>query len=416
MTKKKFYQALHINEVRTLLNKYFIFSPKIEKIKISDADNRVLAEDIKSSINVPHFNRSMRDGFAVKAEDTFDAEEDNPIKLKIIGNLFAGEVPKIQIKSGECIQIATGAPVPDGADAIVMVEYTNKIDNEIVEIFRSVVPEQYIIKIGSDIKKDSIILKKDQILNPRSIGGLAAIGKEQIKVYSLPRIILYSSGNEIITQEKELLPGKIFDINSHTLFSSIKRSGASVTFKGILPDNEKIVKKILQNSLYESDVLILSGGTSKGIGDVFPIIIPELGEIELLIHGIRVKPGKPTLFASILKNGDRKLIIMLPGYPTSALTIFNVFLKERIMKWSKIPIIKKNSITLKLIERVYSEVGRREFKTANIIEKNGIKYAIPTKTGSDAITTLMGMEGYFEIPEQVQFLEENEEVKVILFD
>ena len=174
--------------------------------------------------------------------------------------------------------------------------------------------------------------------------------------------------------------------------------------------------RTLIKTLSETDMIILSGGTSKGIGDIFPTILPDLGKIEFLIHGIRIKPGKPTLFASIKFNGERKLITLLPGYPTSALMIFNVFLKDILTNWSRLTTVPKKTIKAKLIERVYSELGRHEFKTVKIKKKNNIDFAIPTKTGSDAISTLVGMDGYFEIPEQVQFIEEDEEIKVILFE
>jgi len=416
MGNKKYYQALRIEKVEELLNEYFIFEPKIIDINIINADSRILAEDIESPINVPHFNRSMRDGFAVKAEDTFEADEENPIVLKVVGSIQAGEKPQIEVQNNECVQIATGAPIPPGANAVVMVEYSNMLDDNKVEIYRSAVPGQYIIKIGNDIKKGTIILKKGQKLNPRDIGALAAIGRKTVKIYSIPKIALFSTGNEIIKSGEPLVPGKIYDINSYTIYLSLKRTGARVKFIGILPDNIHIAKNSIQDIIDLYDIIILSGGTSKGVGDVFPSIIPDLGEIELLIHGIRIKPGKPTLFAVLKRGGSRKLIILLPGYPTSALTIFNIFLKERISVWCNNPVIKKQTITAKLAERVYSELGRREFKTVKIIDKNGIKYATPTKTGSDAITTLVGMDGYFEIPEQVQFVEENEEIKVILFD
>lgn len=413
---KKYYQALEINQVRELLDKYFIFTPEIEEIEISEADNRVLSQDIISPINVPHFKRSMRDGFAVKAKDTYDAEEQSPIELKIVGNILAGEMPKIIINDGECIQIATGAPIPESADAVVMVEYANIIDENKVEIYRSAYPDQYVIKIGNDIKKGNLLLEKDRRLNPRDIGALAAVGMKTVKVYSLPKIALFSTGNEIISLDEELKPGKVYDINSYTLLTSIRRTGAMVRFEGILPDNATQAKNILKKDISDFDLIILSGGTSKGIGDVFPSIVPELGEMELFIHGIRVKPGKPTLIATLKVANRRKLLTLLPGYPTSALTIFKVFLKEHIMEWTKYPKTEKEIVELELVERVYSELGRREFKTIKIIEQNGVKYAQPTKTGSDAITTLMGMDGYFEIPEQTQFMEKGEKIKVTLFD
>jgi molybdenum cofactor synthesis domain-containing protein len=358
----------------------------------------------------------MRDGFAVKAKDTYDADEQSPIELKIVGNIMAGELPKIEINDEECIQIATGAPIPRGADAVVMVEYANLKDENKVEIYRSAYPNQYVINIGNDIKKGNLLLEKHRRLNPRDIGALAAVGMKTVKVYTLPKIALFSTGNEIIPLDEDLKPGKVYDINSYTLLTSIKRIGAFVRFEGILPDDLNQAKKILKKYVTDFDLIILSGGTSKGIGDIFPSIVPELGELELFIHGIRVKPGKPTLIATLKVDKRRKLLTLLPGYPTSALTIFKVFLKEHIMKWTKYPKTGKEILELELAERVYSELGRREFKTIKIIEQNGVKYAQPTKTGSDAITTLMGMDGYFEIPEQTQFLEKGENIKVILFD
>ncbi|MBD3227566.1 MAG: molybdopterin molybdenumtransferase MoeA [Candidatus Lokiarchaeota archaeon] len=416
MADKKYYQALDINEVRKLLDQNFNFKPRNEYTKILKANGRKLAEDVIAPINVPHFDRSMRDGFAVMAKDTYAANEENPVVLDVIGNLLAGELPEKEIKDNQCIQIATGAPIPEGADAIVMVEYTNMKSENQVEIFKSTVPGQYIIKKGNDIKKDTTIINKNETLNSRDIGALAAIGKKRVLVYKLPKIHLYSTGNEIISLDEELVPGKVYDINSHTLLISIKNTGALVDFKGILPDNIEIAKNSLKESIKESDLIILSGGTSKGIGDIFPSIIKEMGDIRLLIHGLRVKPGKPTLFATLQVENELKFVVMLPGYPTSALTIFNVFLSKRLMNWSNTPIKEQKIIRAKLNERVYSEVGRREFKTVLIKEEENEKYAIPTKTGSDAITTLMGMDGYFEIHEQTRFLDEGEEILVTLFD
>ncbi len=416
MAEKKYYQAIQINEVKILLNKFFIYSPEIEEIDILNADNRTLAKDIIAPINVPHFNRSMRDGFAVKSEDTFSADEDSPIELKVVGKILAGEIPKIKLNKGECAQIATGAPLPEGADAVVMVEYINKLDDRSVEIFKAVSPGQYVIKIGNDIREGTILLKKNELLNPRDIGALAAIGKNMVPVYTKPKIALYSTGNEIIKLGEQLTDGKVYDINSYTLYHSIKRTGANISLKGILPDDIEIAMQSLKRDINNYDLIIMSGGTSKGIGDVFPSIIPQLGELEFLIHGIRIKPGKPTLFASLFHNNKRRMIALLPGYPTSALTIFNVFLKDRIMRWCKMPISKKKKVKAILTERVYSELGRHEFKSVKLIKRNDIFYAEPTKTGSDAITTLVGMDGFFEIPENVQILEEDEEVEVTIFD
>ncbi|MFX0135931.1 MAG: gephyrin-like molybdotransferase Glp [Candidatus Hodarchaeota archaeon] len=410
----KFYQTLSADEVKKISNEKLMFSNQIEEIRIENALSRVLAENITSPIDVPEFSKSRMDGFAVKAKDTFEAEEDNPINLKKVGEIRAGEIFDGEMKEKECIQIATGAPIPKGADAVVMVEYTEE-ENEIVKIFKSVTPQQYIIQIGADIKKGEIILKKEKQLNTRDLGLISAVGITKISVYSRPKITIFSTGDELIAPGEKLAAGKIFDINSTTIYNAVKESGGIPLIKGIIKDDYETLNRIISEEISKTDFLIISGGTSKGIGDYLPEVIKNLKDLDFFIHGIRIKPGKPTLISAIKKNNRIMPIIVLPGYPTSALTIFYHFIAPLIRKWAHLPQPKEKIINAIAEKRIYSELGRRELRPVKIIEKGDTIYASPIHTGSEAISTLALTDGYIDIPEQIQLIEEGEEIEVVLF-
>ncbi|MHA1379942.1 MAG: molybdopterin-binding protein [Candidatus Helarchaeota archaeon] len=410
----KFYETLTADVVENKLKEYFKFQIKVEEIHLYNALGRILAENIISPIDVPGFAKSRMDGYAVKAKDTFGAEEDNPINLKKVGDVRAGGVFEKELNVGECVQIATGAPIPNGADAVVMVEYTEE-ESGIVSIYKSVTPNQYIVSIGTDIKKGNIILKREKLLNTRDLGLISAIGLTKIKVYSKPKIAVFSTGNELVAPGGELEFGKIFDINSTTIFNAIKESGGIPIIKGIIKDDYETLKNKISNEIPENDFVIISGGTSKGIGDYLPKVIKNLENIDFYVHGIRIKPGKPTLISAIKENNLIKPIIVLPGYPTSALTIFYHFIAPIIRRWAHLPPKKENVIKAVAEKRIYSELGRRELRAVKVIEKNNSIYATPIHTGSEAISTLALTDGYTDIPAQVQLIEEEEVIEVVLF-
>ncbi|MFX1449767.1 MAG: gephyrin-like molybdotransferase Glp [Promethearchaeota archaeon] len=410
----KFYQTLSAEEVKNILDEKLIFQSQIEEIKTENALGMVLAENIISPINVPEFAKSRMDGYTVKAKDTFGAEEDSPIILKKTGEIRAGKIFEKELKDKECIQIATGAPIPNGADAVVMVEYTEE-ENEIVKIFKSVTPQQYIIQIGADIKKGEIILKKEKQLNTRDLGLISAVGITKISVYSRPKITIFSTGDELIPPGEKLTAGKIFDINSTTILNAVKESGGIPLVKGIIKDDYETLNRSISEEITKTEFLIISGGTSKGIGDYLPEIIKNLKDLDFFIHGIRIKPGKPTLISAIKNNNRITPIIVLPGYPTSALTIFYHFVAPLIRKWAHLPQPKEKIINALVEKRIYSELGRRELRPVKIIEKDDKIFTSPIHTGSEAISTLALTDGYIDIPEQIQLIEEGEEVQVILF-
>ncbi len=413
MDIKRYFTTLSVNEVKKILDTKVFNKDKIEEISINEALNSVLAEDIFSDIDVPQFPKSRMDGYAVIAKNTFSAEEDNPIKLKVIGEVQAGHVFSGITNEGEAVQIATGAPIPEGSDAIVMVEYTDRKEND-VYIFKAATPNQYVIKIGTDIKKGSKVLSKGKKLNVRDLGVLSAINRKKIKIFSPPTIGLFSTGDELIVNDEKLSVGKIFDINSTTLYHAALEAGGKPTFLGILKDDYELMKSKIYENLKKFDILIISGGTSKGIGDYMPKIIKEIKNIDFFIHGIRVKPGKPTIIAGIKGENKYKIVIILPGYPTSALSIFYQLVVPIIYKIRGLIPEETKIIKAKNKKRIYSEHGRREYKMVRIYYEKEIQ-AEAIHTGSESITTLAKTDGYIIIPEDTQIIEEGEEVIIHLF-
>jgi len=412
---ERFYQAITKTEVENILSGLVWLARETELVDLNDAQNRVLADNIFAPINVPHFIKSRMDGYAVVARDTFEATETTPVTLNKIGEVPAGATFEGTVQESQCVKIATGAPLPEGADAVVMIENVEELENK-VKIFQAVSPGQYVIKIGTDVKKGEKILSKRKILTVRDLGVLSAVGMTQVKVYNKPKIVIYSTGDEVLTPGEPLLPGKIYDINSTTLYHAIIRAGGQPIFKGILKDDPNSLKTVLKRELKESDFIIFSGGTSKGIGDYLPAIVKQLDDIIFLIHGIQIKPGKPTLICAVNVEENVKIIIILPGYPTSCLTIFNQFITPLINKAARLPKETKRTLEGETAKRIYSEQGRLEFKMVSVKEEAGMFKIYPIPTGSESITTLAKADGYIEIPELVSIVPKGEKVRVFLFE
>lgn len=374
----------------------------IEAINIDDSLNRALAENIIARIDVPDFKKSAMDGFAVRAEDTFNASNTSPKKLKIIDSVTAGVVSKKEIKNNECIAVTTGAPLPMGADSVLMVEFTEQKNNELTT-YKSVAPGENTINIGSDIKKGLVIAKKGFVINPRIIGAIASQGIKEIKAKKKPLIAYFSTGNEIIAANEKLEKGKVYDINSKTIISALKENNCNALDLGIIRDDKKLIKETIKRGL-EADFVLLSGGSSLGSEDFMVEAVNELGSV--LIHGIAVKPGKPVLVGKV----KDKLVLGLPGYPTSALSNFYILVVPIIHKMLGIkPEIK--TVEAKLSRKIVSTVGRYEFLAVKL-ENNE---AVPVMKGSSSITTLAEADGFIEIDENTEVLEKGSIVTVRLF-
>jgi molybdenum cofactor synthesis domain-containing protein len=407
----KFLKTISVKEFNDILNSTPNVIKSTEYVPLESIFNRVIAEDIRSNIDVPHFRKSRMDGYAVIAEDTFPADEDNVVELELIEKVQAGDIPQKEIAGKQCAYVATGAAVPEGANAVLMVEFTEQEGTKI-KISKAVPPGTHIVNIGHDMKKGDVIVTKDSIVNLATLGMLASCGIKEVPVLKQPLIALLSTGNEIVNQDVERLDvGKIYDVNSIVLKSAIEKTGSRVKFLGIIKDNFDELKGAIDKGLSVADIVIVSGGTSKGEGDVAPTVLDTYDYIEIYVHGVRIKPGKPIIFVKL----QSKYIFILPGFPTSALSCFFVFIENFLRRMAGFPLKETYSKTLEVGERIYSTVGRHEFKTVRIVESNGVKKIYPVQTGSEAISTIFHADGYIEIEELESIIEKGDKRIVYTF-
>jgi molybdenum cofactor synthesis domain-containing protein len=408
-----FRKLLSLDKAKQILKQNFSPEPVgAERVSLLEAHDRVLAEDIMAPIDVPPFDRSTVDGYAVRAVDTFGADEDRPVALKFCGQVSVGESPNIVVEKGMAAEIATGAPLPKDADAVVMVEYTNR-RNDNVFIHRPVSKGENMMEAGSDIRKGEKILKKYQRLSSREIGVLVALGLTEVVVHKRPRVAILSTGAEVVEPGKPLPSGKIYDINTHTFSAAVSECGGEPINLGIIPDDRTRLKAAVKRALDSADVVITSGGVSVGPKDLIPKIVNTLGEPGVIISGIAVKPGKPTTIAIV----DGKPVFSLPGHPTSSLLMFHMIVRPIICKMvgrtEETPFILKAVAATKM----FPARGRRTFVMVNLTyDKTGKPLASPVPIGlSGAITTLARADGFVEISEKQQFVNTGDAVTVHLF-
>ncbi|WP_099211310.1 molybdenum cofactor synthesis domain-containing protein [Thermococcus henrietii] len=381
----------------------FPLEPKVERVPLGEALGRVLAEDIVSPINVPPFDRATVDGYAVRAEDTFMASESEPVRLKVTGEVNAGDFPDFELKPGESVYISTGAPLPKGADAVVQFEDVDRDGDEVI-IYKPAYPGLGVMKAGADIPAGKPLLKRGTRLGFKETALLSAVGLAEVPVFRKPKVAVISTGNELVLPGEELKPGQIYDINGRAIADAVRELGGEAVFLGIAKDDRESLNALIEKGVECCDIVLLSGGASGGIRDLTSSIIEELGEVK--IHGIAIQPGKPTIIGLI--NG--KPVFGLPGYPTSCLTNFTLLvaplLRRLIGRESEVRKVKK-----KLAHKVFSVKGRRQFLPVRI---EGEK-AVPILKGSGAVTSFIDADGFIEVPENVEILEAGEEVEVTFF-
>lgn len=411
----EFLKIKESEEAKEIIQEKFdeLYSPQSEIIDIADSYERITFSDIKSRIDFPPFDRSLKDGFAINAEDSYGVNEENPKRLKVIDFLEAGSFTDKTVELGTTVEISTGAPVPDGANAVVMVEFANResdnpdLASDEIEILTSVTPSQDIGKKGSDVQAGQVILEKNKLLNPPKIGVIAAQGIDTVEVYKKPVVGVISTGNELLTNQEEIKPGKIYDVNSEMIKAGVESCGAEGKTLGIVKDVYDDLKAKITESLKECDILLCSGGTSAGVGDNIRQILDEIGTV--YIHGITVQPGKPTILGVV----DGKIVIGLPGNPVSAIVIFNVFVAPSIKKLAGfVDEQPHKTIKGKLARRIHSPIGRMQYQLVRV--EDGIVYPIFKDSG--AIFSLASAAGYTKVSKQTEMVEEGEEVEVTLFN
>lgn len=377
---------------------------RTERVPIREAAGRVLAAAAVSTVDVPPFDRAAMDGYAVIAEDTFGAGRYEPKVLRAVEKVYTGQVPTRSLARGECTEIATGAPMPQGADAVVMVEETEKTGDDEVRVFTPVYPRQHVGRRAADIAEGQPLLDAGVLLTPSRIGALAATGLIDVEVFAKPRIAILSTGNEIIEPGRPLGPGQIYDINQFTLSAIIASHGGTAITGPTAPDSLPELKAAL-DAAAAHDVIVFSGGSSVGERDLILDALQQIGEV--IFHGIAVKPGKPTVFGVL--HGTP--VFGMPGYPTSCLSNAYMLLVPLLRRMARLPEHRPTIVRVPLSRRVVSTTGRHQFYTVRIEDGQ----ALPAFKASGDITSMAHADGYIEIPAHTDIVEAGEMVDVKLF-
>lgn len=385
-----------------------------EEVPIEAALNRVLAEDVLAEEDLPGFRRATMDGFAVQASATFGATEANPAYLNLIGSVAMGEVPTISVGAGEAVRISTGGMLPQGADAVIMVEYAEMIDDVLMEVYRSVAPGQNVMMPDEDFRKGEPLVSAGRRLRPQEIGTLAAFGKGAVRVYRKPRVAIVSTGDEVVPIDCRPAPGQIRDVNTYTLAGFVEGTGGMVSHFGLVPDRfDRLLERCLQ-ALDEADMVMLSGGSSVGMRDLTIDVLEAVPDSRILLHGIAISPGKPTILATC----GSKLIWGLPGQVTSAMVVFLKIVRpflERLCGLDASSVVRR-TVEAVLTRNVASVQGRTDFIRVRLRKETNGWMADPVLGKSGLIHTMMRADGLVEIGMNTEGLEEGARVTVEWFD
>ncbi len=407
LTAKVFHRLVSLGEAYEILSEYVKLRPiEVEEVDLVSASGRVLADDVVALYDYPPFDRSEVDGYAVLSSDVAEADEERPVALKVVSSVGIGEVPKVSVGSGECAEVSTGSMVPRGADAIVPVEHTKRV-GDIVYVYKPVAPGDNVAQAGSDVLAGDVLLAKGTVLGPVELALLASSGIPRVRVHRRVRVGLVSIGDELVEPGRELELGKVFDVNSYYLYSSIRELGAEPVLYGIVGDDEASLERVLRKALEECDIVITSGGTSAGVGDITYRVVERLAGGTLLFHGLRVRPGKPT-FAAVAGG---KLVIGLPGFPLSQMMIFNVLVKPilaKLLGYGE----PRATVRATLAEKVLGYLGVTRLVPVVLRGDSGSYVAYPLSYRSGSTSVLQIADGFVMVKDSAPFLEEGTEVEV----
>ena len=382
-----------------------------EMISTENSLKRIVSSDILSPVNVPHFSRSAMDGFAIRSEETFGASPSHPKKFQIIGKLSASEISSTGISSEEVIQVATGSPIPPNADAVIKVENTKLLEDQI-EIHFPVTPSQNISKIGEDIKEGDLLLSKGHSIRPQDLALLLECSIIEINVAKKPEIAIFPTGSELIPPGSPLEIGKIIETNSYSIAALSESYGATPLRFEIVPDEPELLFEAIEKGK-KYDIIVFSGGTSVGEHDLLPSIVEASKNGKIIAHGFSMRPGSPTAIGFV----DNIPVFCLPGFPVATMVSFEVFVGPTIRKMLGAKTLDiKPLIYAELTKNIPSELGRHNFIRVSIEIKGNKIYATPTRLkGSAIISSLVRSDGIIEVPENVEGLEKGMIVPVHLF-
>lgn len=401
---RPFGETISLEEARARIDAAIRPIDRTERVALAAASGRVLAKEVVAAADVPPFARAAMDGYAVRAEDTTGASRAQPRVLTRVGTLFTGQVTTRRLGAGECLEIATGAPMPPGADAVVIVEETDGEASGAVTVYSPVVPRQNVGAQGADIQRGQRVLPAGTLLTPSRLGAAAALGLAEIAVYARPRVAILSTGDEIVDPGEPLRSGQIYDVNRFTLASAVSDHGGDPVVYRSARDTLDDLSRALDECL-SNDLLVFSGGSSVGERDLILDLLASRGEV--LFHGIAVKPGKPTAFGRV----DGRLFFGMPGYPTSCLFNAYVLLAPALRRIARLPPAVARTVSLPLSQRIKSVPDRHQFYTVRIADGQ----AVPAFKASGDITSMSQADGYLEIPASTVAVEQGTIVEVTLF-
>lgn len=402
--QEQFLDVIDRDEATARFHRHLLLKPlPAESVPLSRALGRVLAQPVISTFDVPGFDRASVDGFAVRADDTAGASERAPKRLRLNAEILTpGKEPRLAVERGTATLIATGGMLPRGADAVVMIEHTETVegDGSVIEIRRAAAPGQFVAFSGSDIARGETVLRAGTRLASREIGMLAAVGRAQVEVHRKPRVAIISTGDEIVSLGKPIRPGAVYDSNGAILAAAVEEVGGVPKPLGIGPDDDVVLARLIEEGLATCDMVIMSGGTSKGAGDLCYRAVAHFSDPGIVVHGVALKPGKPLCLA-VTRN---KPVIVLPGFPTSAIFTFHEFAAPVIRVMAGLRAEQAATVEAILPLRVTSEAGRTEFMMVSLVPgaKEGALAAYPTGKGSGAVTSFSQADGFITIDRDVE--------------
>jgi len=405
---KNFFKVVDIDEVSAHRASFPVVDS--EKLPLASIEGRVLADAITADLDIPGFTRSTMDGYALQGAATFGATESNPGYLTVVGSVAMGERPDFRIGPGEAVRIATGGMLPPGADAVMMIEHTEALDDNTIEIYKSVAPGQHVVARGEDIALGQTLLTGGQRVRPQEAGLLAAMGCETVRVFRKPRIGIISTGDEVVPVGNVPGPGQIRDVNSTTLSAMTAAAGGHPQVYGIVQDRFELLKTTCARALAENDMVLISGGSSVGVRDFTIEAFEAQEDAEIMVHGVSISPGKPT----ILARSGAKPMWGIPGHITSAMVVFRVLVQPFVEYLSGLDDRFRRVFTIpcRLARNLSSSQGRVDFVRVRLVTRDGELYAEPLLGKSGLIHTMVKADGLVRIEAHVEGLDKGDRVAV----